>query len=187
VSNEVPLPMFPREGADAPTHEDAPNYASWGRRVIPYVLDSLVIGLVALVITSVLGYHNPTNVFTYHVVNGKRQYDPVGTKLLAYGLISASVGFVYATAFLSSKLQATPFMRLFSLRIARADDQGTVVASTAALRTVIVEAIALAASFTLVLELLALVDFLWPLWDSRRQTIHDKLARTVVVRVPQKG
>jgi len=27
-----------------------------------------------------------------------------------------------------------------------------------------------------------LIDFLWPCWDQRRQALHDKLARTVVVK-----
>jgi RDD family len=31
--------------------------------------------------------------------------------------------------------------------------------------------------------LLLIVDHLWPLWDRRRQTLHDKLAHTVVIRV----
>jgi uncharacterized RDD family membrane protein YckC len=29
----------------------------------------------------------------------------------------------------------------------------------------------------------ALVDGLWPLWDDRRQALHDRLARTNVVRI----
>ncbi|WP_017596146.1 RDD family protein [Nocardiopsis potens] len=28
-----------------------------------------------------------------------------------------------------------------------------------------------------------LIDLLWPLWDDRRQTVHDKVVRTVVVRL----
>jgi uncharacterized RDD family membrane protein YckC len=28
-----------------------------------------------------------------------------------------------------------------------------------------------------------IVDLLWPLWDSKRQTLHDKVVDTVVVRV----
>lgn len=28
-----------------------------------------------------------------------------------------------------------------------------------------------------------LLDYLWPLWDSRNQTIHDKAAQTIVIRV----
>ncbi|MFC7742993.1 RDD family protein [Nocardiopsis composta] len=27
-----------------------------------------------------------------------------------------------------------------------------------------------------------LIDLLWPLWDDRRQTVHDKAARTLVIR-----
>jgi uncharacterized RDD family membrane protein YckC len=26
-----------------------------------------------------------------------------------------------------------------------------------------------------------IVDYLWMLWDSRKQTIHDKIASTIVV------
>jgi uncharacterized RDD family membrane protein YckC len=33
-----------------------------------------------------------------------------------------------------------------------------------------------------VLAPLAVLDLLWPLWDPRNQTIHDKAARTVVLR-----
>jgi len=28
-----------------------------------------------------------------------------------------------------------------------------------------------------------LLDGLWPLWDKKRQTLHDKVVRTVVLRV----
>jgi uncharacterized RDD family membrane protein YckC len=30
-----------------------------------------------------------------------------------------------------------------------------------------------------------LVDVLWPLWDDRNQSLHDKAANSVVVRVPR--
>ena len=28
-----------------------------------------------------------------------------------------------------------------------------------------------------------ILDYLWPLWDDRNQTLHDKVPSTVVVRV----
>ena len=28
-----------------------------------------------------------------------------------------------------------------------------------------------------------ILDYLWPLWDDRNQTLHDKAVSTVVVRV----
>jgi uncharacterized RDD family membrane protein YckC len=27
-----------------------------------------------------------------------------------------------------------------------------------------------------------LLSYLWPLWDTRNQTLHDKMANTIVVR-----
>jgi uncharacterized RDD family membrane protein YckC len=27
-----------------------------------------------------------------------------------------------------------------------------------------------------------LLSYLWPLWDSRNQTLHDKMANTIVVK-----
>jgi len=30
--------------------------------------------------------------------------------------------------------------------------------------------------------LLPVLDLLWPLWDARNQTLHDKIASTVVIR-----
>jgi uncharacterized RDD family membrane protein YckC len=31
---------------------------------------------------------------------------------------------------------------------------------------------------------LSVIDLLWPLWDDRRQTLHDKVANTYVIRRP---
>jgi uncharacterized RDD family membrane protein YckC len=34
-----------------------------------------------------------------------------------------------------------------------------------------------------ILYMPALLDYLWPLWDKRHQTLHDKVANGIVVRV----
>ena len=36
-------------------------------------------------------------------------------------------------------------------------------------------------SISLALSLVTLLDYLWPFWDRERQTLHDKIANTVVV------
>jgi uncharacterized RDD family membrane protein YckC len=38
--------------------------------------------------------------------------------------------------------------------------------------------------FTVVIWVL---DMLWPLWDSKRQTLHDKAVGTVVIRTRNTG
>ena len=35
--------------------------------------------------------------------------------------------------------------------------------------------------------LVQLLDFLWPLWDDKRQALHDKVAGTNVVLAPRKA
>jgi len=37
--------------------------------------------------------------------------------------------------------------------------------------------------FWLLYAIPGIVDALWPLWDSKREALHDKIARTVVIRV----
>ena len=37
-------------------------------------------------------------------------------------------------------------------------------------------------SIVIILFLPVLIDLLWPLWDKKNQTLHDKFAKTVVVR-----
>lgn len=41
--------------------------------------------------------------------------------------------------------------------------------------------------FTLLSALVTLADYLWPLWDARSQTLHDKIARTYVERADLAG
>jgi uncharacterized RDD family membrane protein YckC len=40
----------------------------------------------------------------------------------------------------------------------------------------------LAAGVLTVIPFAAFLDLLWPLWDNRNQTLHDKAAGTVVLR-----
>jgi uncharacterized RDD family membrane protein YckC len=40
---------------------------------------------------------------------------------------------------------------------------------------------------TIILGLIWLLDMLFPLWDSKKQTLHDKIVGTVVIRVRPTG
>ncbi len=62
------------------------------------------------------------------------------------------------------------------IRVVRAEDAGPVGYARAAGR---VAAVWLLGIFVLPL----LLAYLWPLWDRRNQTLYDKLASTIVVRV----
>lgn len=185
MSNQGSLPVFPGDGGDERSLGGAATYARWLQRLLPFLLDGILVAVVASIVARAMGFHDPTNVVHYHTVNHAQKLIPIGHKLVAWSVIDAVVGFVYATGFLSSSMQATPFMRLMGLTIARESDEGPVGLSTAAFRSGIFQAASILSSFVALIGFAILIDLLWPLWDKRRQTLHDKFARTVVLRRPR--
>jgi uncharacterized RDD family membrane protein YckC len=93
-----------------------------------------------------------------------------GLTLLASGLVAY---FLYETVFLLWK-QATPGKLIVGLRVRRRETPNLPASSILA-RVGFV----LLGQFCIVLLLL---DYLWPLWDDKKQALHDKVARTNVVR-----
>lgn len=82
------------------------------------------------------------------------------------------------------------------LRVRRVDDAGQLPWSTAVVRTLAFLGIGYLTSLTFltgswvlmllvgsVVTIYMFLDVLWPLWDGRRQALHDKVARTNVVKV----
>jgi uncharacterized RDD family membrane protein YckC len=109
-------------------------------------------------------------------------------------LPTALIATVYWVFFLRWK-NATPGKLMLGLRIRLRDEPGRLPWRSIAARLVIqfgvpwaVYAVALASGSLALFWLAAtfllvwLIDPLWATWDPRRQTLHDKLARTNVVR-----
>jgi uncharacterized RDD family membrane protein YckC len=95
-----------------------------------------------------------------------------------------TVGFVYEVGFLKG-FQATPGKLLLGLEVRLRDAPGPLSWRTVLLRWAgkngigLLQIIPFGAILT---GFYSLVDYLWPLWDSKRQALHDKLAGTNVVR-----
>ncbi|HUD68722.1 MAG TPA: RDD family protein [Acidimicrobiales bacterium] len=183
MSNYEPLPSFSGESTDAPVQPGAADYATWIRRVGAYLLDAVVFTAVATIIAAATGHHDLLNTFKYHLVNGKEQLEPYGSELnffIGTGLVLQ----VLYTAFLASRWQATLGMRALGIYIAREADHGKVGLVRAEARTfvVLIAAEVLRLVVRLIASLVIFLDMLWPLWDARNQTLHDKVARTVVLR-----
>jgi uncharacterized RDD family membrane protein YckC len=198
VSNVGPLQPYPTQGDVAGQLEGAFEYARWGRRALGLFLDTLVLVGIAMLVTTVTGHTEPWGVFHLHTVDGRRRLAPIGSKLLFFNAVTALVSFVYDTAFLCSTWQATLGMRAVGVHLAREDVSpttwsaarsheprpqrlGRVGVGRAAARSAIYAGFTLLARVPFGIAVL-LIDFLWPLWDGRRQTLHDKFARTVVLR-----
>ena len=184
MANFQPLPSFPGEPVDTHLQADTPDYAPWIRRAGAYVIDGAFGVAVATAIAIATGHHNPFNTFSWHLVNGKEQLRPIGSKLLFFNATVIGVEVIYTIGFFVSTWQATLGMRLLGIFIARESDHGKVVLGRATIRTVFFlgASALLQAVLKALASLIFLADYLWPLWDARNQTLHDKVAKTVVLR-----
>ena len=100
-------------------------------------------------------------------------------------LINIALGFVYNVGFLMWK-QATPGKLLVGLRVRLRDQPGPMTIGTVLLRWAGQYGVGLLGLVPVVGCLsfvYTLLDYLWPLWDDKNQAIHDKIAKTNVVRI----
>ena len=131
--------------------------ASWGERLAAFVVDELFVYIVAKLAVFALGLHHT-----------------FGARLLWFVIAVA-----YYAVLNGSAAGQTFGKRVFGIAVRDADEGGSIAPAGAALRYIIVgmyRIVLFFAAFTV-------LDGLWPLWDKRRQALHDKIAGSVVVRV----
>lgn len=190
----------PASSLSAPVHTapDGRPLAGWGSRLGAYVIDSLVVGVVATVlglpwwIQVVREYVDFLDELTAAVEAGRSSstdsldlYYDIAGPLAVLTLITVLVGLVYHAAQLRRR-GSTLGMRAVGIEVRTWEPQGgplpwrVVLLRWATFYGVgILTAVPLAGSFA---SLYVVLAGLWPLWDKRRQGLHDKAAGTVVVR-----
>jgi uncharacterized RDD family membrane protein YckC len=139
----------------SPFGTDVP-LASWSSRAIGAVGDAVVVGVATYPIS--LGMH-------------------IRTKS-GFGYLDLAVSFVYSFALIGfwGRTLGMSMMRLYAVDADGGRSPiGTLAAAIRSATTAVLT----------VLAPLAVLDLLWPLWDPRNQTIHDKAARTLVLRQPE--
>ena len=138
--------------------------ASWGRRAGGWFLDLLVY-IVAFVVTFVLS---------------------LATEDPDTGEVSSVAALlIFVVWFLGPSLYAWLMVGAWGQTLGKMAVGVKVVQSTDAGRVSYLRSLGRAASTWLlgVLFLPILLAYLWPLWDRRNQTLYDKMAGTIVVRV----
>jgi uncharacterized RDD family membrane protein YckC len=141
----------------APIGTDLP-LAGWSFRALGAVTDAVVVGIPTYLIAQVAGVRTRTG-FAY---------------------LDLAVSFVYSFALIGfwGHTLGMAALRLYAVD---ADEGRTPIGTLkAAVRSA-------TAGVLQIIPPAAVLDLLWPLWDPRNQTIHDKAARTVVLRREAKG
>lgn len=144
------------------------NYATWGDRVLGSIIDGIILLPVFLVLFLVCS-----------LLLGFVHVD--GWALGLATMFSAILVIIYNKIYLVGTRGASIGQGVMKLKVVDAAGE-SVSMGKAALRQIA----AVGISLTPVLGTIAqIVDGLWPLWDGKRQTLHDKAADAFVVKVGQ--
>jgi uncharacterized RDD family membrane protein YckC len=138
--------------------------ASWLRRGVALFLDAAILGLVIAVTMVAAGV--PADELRERLEGGETAV------FVALFLVPQAI---YQTAMIGSRNQTLGKMAL-GIAVVDADNRSRIGYARAFTRWL--STAALSALFTIP----TIVDHLWPLRDARNQTLHDKVARSVVVR-----
>ena len=181
----APLPYFEPEAANA---ADAAGIAGFWWRVLSFVIDVILVTIVSVIVGLAFGSS--------------------GKHLVVAAIIGTIVSFLYFGLLLRYRRGQTLGMAATNLRCVNLSDRGPLRASQVYLRTgaycvllfvnnlyhlttykhpTVAQSAhqrhELLIAFVFVLP--HALDLLWAAWDRNRQTLHDKVASTIVLREPR--
>ena len=166
----------PRTPAAAVTTQQATGYAEWWQRAVAFIIDAVVIGIPAGIIIALsgltVGSLTSTDAFGNTTVNAGALRHFALAALIALG-----VGVLYRTILEGSSRGQTVGKMALRIAVKDVDDGGPIGYGRAVGRWLVGYILWLA------FYIPGIVDLLFPLWDPKKQTLHDKAVRSVVVRV----
>ena len=162
--------------------------ASWGSRLAAAIVDSIPVLVVGMVTLGALGYFDLVG----RVLSGGAGTEsldaflqPLGPQSIIVAAVSGLVQLVYTVGFHVAKGQ-TPGKMLLHIRVRlEAEDRNPTLRAALVRWLVQLGGPQLLSALPLIgfaAGCFTIADHLWPLWDAKAQALHDKAARTLVVR-----
>ena len=166
------------------TTADGVPLASWGKRFGAWILDGIIItvlgGIVGWLATPRLGELVDQMVRAAQAGDESQLLElqnAMTGPTVQFSIVLWLVASAYCLVFWTTSGQ-TPGKKALGISVRRADQPGPLPLGTAVLRRLVPLA-------SQVVPFLSLLDGLWPLWDDKRQALHDKVASTQVVEGKQ--
>jgi uncharacterized RDD family membrane protein YckC len=179
------------------TTPDGVVLSGWWKRVLARIIDLFIAAIVSLPLTYAPMQHamNLFGDFFRQVLSDAEAGITTTAQppaeltvvMMQVGLIGLAVRIVYEIAFLTWR-GATPGKMAVGISVRLRDKAGPLSFVVALKRTAVQEAgtvFGLVPVVGALGSLFTLLDSLWPLWDDKKQAIHDKAAATNVVVGPQ--
>jgi uncharacterized RDD family membrane protein YckC len=157
-------------------------YASWAPRVGGYLIDS-VIFLVVLGLLFLFFRHSHSLDVRLMARRGPGRRHVSAVPFLITGVLYVA----YGTLRCGSPRGQTVGMMAVGVRAVRQGSLGVLGYGRALGRAVVEGVFRLIELLFFVLGVIWLLDMLFPLWDGQRQTLHDKVAGSVVLRLRAAG
>jgi uncharacterized RDD family membrane protein YckC len=180
------------------TTPDGAVLSGWWKRVLARILDNIIVSIVALPLAFIPLQKVFDTMWAYFeevmaaaqagssAIPEQPTSEYLGPLLLASAIVLA-VQVVYTVAFLTMK-GATPGKMVVGISVRLRDKPGPPPLVAVLKRTGVQEVGGLVGLVPVVGSLgslFTLMDSLWPLWDDKKQALHDKVAATNVVVGPQ--
>jgi len=196
-----PMPTYGQPFGLASNRQTTPDgvpLSGWWKRVLAQIIDRIIISIVALPLTFVpIGRVAGILRDFFQKVADAAQ---AGTStmptlpaadlngpLMQISLTVVAVFVIYEVAFLT-RTGATIGKRVVGISVRLRDQPGPPPLTAVLKRTAVKQGGGVVSAFPsigLVGTLFGLIDVLWPLWDAKKQAIHDKVGATNVVVGPQ--
>ena len=157
------------------------RYASFWQRLGGRIIDGLILGVPAAIgFWGAFGSDIMGEIRARQTAGQFGRWDiaQLGGRFLAFTLFSALVAATYEIVLIHLKGQTVGKMAVH-IKVIQIEDGGLPSWDRSLIRWAVPEA---ARWVPVIGGLLALVVYLWMLWDPSRQGLHDKAARTIVIR-----
>lgn len=166
-----------------PTDAQGRPLAEWWKRLVAAIIDGIIVGIPFNILAGIfgIGFGASTELEINPETGALETTGPgflVGTLLMAL-LYLAIVG-AYHIYFHGNEKGQTPGKMIMKLQVRDEATGGALGYGKAAVRFAVYWALSW---FTCGIG--GLLDGLWPLWDAKRQALHDKAANTLVIDVGQ--
>ena len=172
------------------TTADGVPLASWGRRLGAWLLDGIILTVLSVLLSRLVApdlWSEMSRLMNIAATGDQTTFDAALNDLtpmmtaatFRLGIAQFLLVFVYCLAFWTT-IGQTPGKLAVGISVRRADRPGPLDLATAVRRRLL-SAVQLLPVVSGLYLIVFLVDYLWPLWDDKRQALHDKVAATQVV------
>jgi len=182
-----PLPPPPGDPGAAydwgplpPVPHPTPAYSGFWRRALSWLIDRVLVGVVAIIVDP-SGWRAVTDAANrWSLSRSPADLTELTRQVGPVALLMVVIWSIYQVIMIGA-WGATVGKFAVGVRVRKVDGS-TVAWREASLRPLLQLGVSLL-SLVAQIGILSLVDYLWMLWDRQKQTLHDKLAGTIVVRV----